>query len=129
MGEVLNDLKYTNSHEWIRLESDTVGLVGISDYAQHSLGDIVYVELPEVGLEIDAGAEVAVVESVKSASDIYSPVTGKVIEINSTLTDKPETVNESPNQDGWLFKVELGRPEELDDLMQAKDYQDFIGEM
>jgi len=122
------ELKYANSHEWARLESDGSVVVGITDHAQEALGDIVYIELPELGAEVDAGGEVAVVESVKAASDIYSPVGGEVVEINSVLEDEPETVNNSPYADGWLFRVKVDSLGGLDELMDAENYQIAIDE-
>jgi len=122
------ELKYANSHEWARLESDGSVVVGITDHAQEALGDIVYIELPELGAEVDAGGEVAVVESVKAASDIYSPVGGEVVEINSVLEDEPETVNNSPYADGWLFRVKVDSLGDLDELMDAENYQIAIDE-
>ena len=116
------ELKYASSHEWARLESDGTVVIGITDHAQAALGDVVYVELPEEGAGIDAGSEIAVVESVKAASDIYSPVTGEVVEINPALEDQPETINQSPYVDGWLFRVRLSNPDELDDMMNADEY-------
>ncbi|MDG1310642.1 MAG: glycine cleavage system protein GcvH [Porticoccaceae bacterium] len=123
MSELPTELKYASSHEWARLESDGTVVVGITDHAQDTLGDVVYVELPEMGASVDAGSEVAVVESVKAASDIYSPVTGDVVEINPALEDEPETVNSSPYSDGWLFRVKVSGPEELEDMMDADAYQ------
>ena len=128
MSDFPTELKYANSHEWARLESDGSVVIGITDHAQEALGDIVYVELPELGAEVDAGGEVAVVESVKAASDIYSPVGGEVVEINSVLEDDPETVNNSPYADGWLFRVKVDSLRDLDDLMDAEDYQAAIEE-
>jgi glycine cleavage system H protein len=122
------ELKYANSHEWARLESDGSVVIGITDHAQEALGDIVYIELPELGAEVDAGGEVAVVESVKAASDIYSPVGGEVVEINSVLEDEPETVNNSPYADGWLFRVKVDGSGDLDELMDAENYQIAIDE-
>ena len=104
------------------MESDGTVVIGITDHAQAALGDVVYVELPEEGAGIDAGSEIAVVESVKAASDIYSPVTGEVVEINPALEDQPETINQSPYVDGWLFRVRLSNPDELDDMMNADEY-------
>jgi glycine cleavage system H protein len=121
-------LKYASSHEWARLESDGTVVVGITDHAQEALGDIVYIELPEMGAAVDAGAEVAVVESVKAASDIYSPITGEVVEINPALEDEPETVNSSPYADGWLFRVKVGSTDELEDMMDADGYQVVVDE-
>jgi glycine cleavage system H protein len=120
------ELKYAETHEWVRLEDDTTAVVGITDHAQDALGDIVYVELPEVGANAESGAEVAVVESVKAASDIYSPISGEIVEINSALEDQPETVNHSPYADGWLFKVKLDDPQEIQSLMDAEDYKSMI---
>jgi glycine cleavage system H protein len=128
MSELPKELKYASSHEWARLESDGTSVVGITDHAQEALGDVVYVELPEVGSTIDAGAEVAVVESVKAASDIYAPVTGEVVEINPALEDEPETVNHSPYADGWFFRVKPAGLGELEDMLDADDYQNAIDE-
>ncbi|MDA9094998.1 glycine cleavage system protein GcvH [Porticoccaceae bacterium] len=128
MSELPKELKYASSHEWARLESDGTIVVGITDHAQEALGDVVYVELPEVGSTIDAGAEVAVVESVKAASDIYAPVTGEVVEINPALEDEPETVNHSPYADGWFFRVKPAGLGELEDMLDADDYQNAIDE-
>ncbi len=120
-------LKYTREHEWIRLEGESV-IVGITYYAQEQLGDVVFIELPEVGTSYDRGTEVAVVESVKAASDIYAPITGELVEINSALIDRPELVNEDPENDGWFFKMRLSEPDEIDDFMDETDYQNFIQE-
>jgi len=120
------ELKYASSHEWARLEDDGTVVVGITDHAQDALGDIVYVELPDIGSEVDAGAEVAVVESVKAASDIYSPVSGEVVRVNSALEDEPELVNSSPYEDGWMFVVSVSDGEDLGELMDAEDYQNSI---
>ena len=128
MSELPKELKYASSHEWARLESDGTIVVGITDHVQEALGDVVYVELPEVGSTIDAGAEVAVVESVKAASDIYAPVTGEVVEINPALEDEPETVNHSPYADGWFFRVKPAGLGELEDMLDADDYQNAIDE-
>ena len=127
MSEVPSELKYTKSHEWLRLEDDGLVTVGISDHAQELLGDLVFVELPEAGLEFVAGDECCVVESVKAASDVYMPISGEVAEVNEALADEPEIINDSPYDNGWLFKI---RPsaEEFDDLMDADAYQDEIAE-
>ena len=122
MSDLPVELKYASSHEWARLENDGTVVIGITDHAQAALGDVVYAELPEEGADIDAGSEVAVVESVKAASDIYSPVTGEVVEINPALEDQPETINQSPYVDGWLFRVRLSNPDELDDMLDADEY-------
>ncbi|MDG2116613.1 MAG: glycine cleavage system protein GcvH [Porticoccaceae bacterium] len=128
MSDLPAELKYASSHEWARLDSDGTVVVGITDHAQEALGDIVYIELPEMGVAVDAGAEVAVVESVKAASDIYSPVTGEVVEINPVLEDEPETVNSNPYADGWLFRVKVASPDELEDMLDADGYQTVIEE-
>ncbi len=116
---------YTQDHEWIRLEGD-VGTVGISNYAQEQLGDIVFVELPQPGTKTGRGDEIAVVESVKAASEIYAPVSGEVIEANSTLEGAPVTVNEAAESDGWFFKIRLSDQAELAGLMDAAAYQAFV---
>lgn len=128
MSDLPAELKYASSHEWARLDSDGTVVIGITDHAQEALGDIVYIELPEMGAAVDAGAEVAVVESVKAASDIYSPVTGEVVETNPVLEDEPETVNNSPYADGWLFRVQIANHDDLDDMMDADGYQAVIEE-
>ncbi|ETN93450.1 Glycine cleavage system H protein [Gammaproteobacteria bacterium MOLA455] len=128
MSEVPAELKYASSHEWARLESDGSVVVGITDHAQDALGDVVYIELPEVGAHIDAGSEVAVIESVKAASDIYSPVTGDVTEINPALEDEPESVNSSPYGDGWLFRVMPTDTASMGDLMDAETYAASVEE-
>jgi glycine cleavage system H protein len=128
MSDLPTELKYASSHEWARLESDGTVVVGITDHAQAALGDIVYIELPEVGATLDAGSEIAVVESVKAASDIYSPLSGEVIEINPVLEDEPGTVNLSPYADGWFFRVKLSEVSELEDMMDASDYQSMVDE-
>jgi len=117
-----DNVKYASSHEWIRVDDDGIGTVGISDHAQDALGDIVFVELPEPGTIVNARDEVAVVESVKAASDIYSPVSGEIIEVNDALLDAPETVNNTPYDDGWFYKIELSEEGELDELMDAEAY-------
>lgn len=128
MSRMPSDLSYAESHEWLRLEGDGTALVGVTDHAQDALGDVVYVELPEIGARIDAGAEVAVVESVKAASDIYSPVTGEILLINDALEDQPDLVNSSPYADGWLFSVRLDNPEEVQAMLDADAYQAVIDE-
>ena len=120
-------VKYTREHEWTRIEGDTA-TVGITFYAQEQLGDVVFVELPDADTSADQGSEVAIVESVKAASDIYAPVTGTIIESNKELSDRPELVNEDPENDGWFFKMQLSDPTELDDLLDEADYQAFIQE-
>ena len=123
MSNTPNDLKYTKSHEWVKDNGDGTVTVGITDHAQELLGDLVFVELPEVGSDAEAGNEIAVVESVKAASDVYSPVTGEVVESNESLADAPEDVNSSPYEDGWLFRIKLNDASELDGLMDATAYE------
>lgn len=122
MSEIRKELKYMSSHEWARIEDDGTVTVGISDHAQEALGDVVYVETPEVGSTVNAGEEAGVVESVKAASDIFSPITGEVIAVNEALEDAPETVNSSPYDDGWFFKVKPSDLTELDDALDADSY-------
>ena len=122
MSEIPAELRYAASHEWAKVE-DGVATVGISDHAQDAMGDLVYVELPEVGQVVAAGDETGVVESVKAASDIYSPVSGEIVEINEALEDEPELVNNVPYEGGWLFKVQLSDEGELDNLLTADQYQ------
>ena len=125
MSEVPSELKYTKSHEWLRVEDDGLITVGISDHAQELLGDLVFVELPESGAEFNAGDECCVVESVKAASDVYMPISGEIVEVNEALTDEPEIINSSPYDNGWLFKVKPSG-DELDDMMDADAYQSSI---
>ena len=128
MSEIPGDLKFMKSHEWARVEGDGKVTVGISDHAQRLLGDLVYVELPHVGDRVEAGNACAVVESVKAASDVYSPVTGKVVEVNGALADKPETINEDAYGDGWIFVVEAEEPEQLNELLGPDDYAELLEE-
>jgi glycine cleavage system H protein len=125
---VPENLKYAKSHEWVRDDGDGVVTVGISDFAQEKMTELVYVELPEADREIEAGDELAVVESVKSASDIYAPVSGTVIEANAALEDDPTIVNNAPYSDGWMFRIRLSDPATLDALMNAADYEKLISE-
>ncbi len=122
MSNIPTELKYAKTHEWARDEGDGTITVGITDHAQEQLGDLVFVDLPEEGDTVEAGADCAVVESVKAASDIYSPVSGEIIAVNAALADSPETVNESPFADGWLFKLKMSDPSELDNLLNADGY-------
>ena len=124
MKNIPGDLKFLSSHEWARVESDGTITIGISDHAQDLLGDIVFVELPEVGQVFDAEADAAIVESVKAASDLYSPLSGEVIEINSLLEDQPEIINTSPYEDGWFYKLTPSDLSELDNLLSPEDYSD-----
>jgi glycine cleavage system H protein len=128
MNEIPGDLKFMKSHEWARVEGDGKVTIGISDHAQGLLGDLVYVELPNVGDRVEAGNAVAVVESVKAASDVYSPVTGKIVEVNTALTDKPETINEDAYGDGWIFVVEAEEPEQLNEMLGPDDYAELLEE-
>lgn len=122
MSNIPADLKYVASHEWIRLESDGTVTVGITDFAQDQLGDVVFVELPEVDSEVTADQDIAVVESVKAASDIYAPLAGNIIAVNDDLADAPEKVNEDPYGDAWFFKMELADAADLDKLLDADGY-------
>ncbi|MDA7826188.1 glycine cleavage system protein GcvH [Porticoccaceae bacterium] len=128
MSDFPTELKYANSHEWARVESDGTVIVGITNHAQDALGDIVFIELPESGADVEAGAEIAVVESVKAASDIYSPVSGEIVAVNSALEDEPELVNGSPYEDGWLFSVKISSSEDLSGLLDAEGYQALVEE-
>ena len=128
MSEIPSELKYTKSHEWVRTEDDGTLTIGITDHAQELLGDLVFVELPEVGTEVTAEDAVCVVESVKAASDVYMPVTGEVVAINDSLADAPETINDSPYDDGWLIRVNPSNPDELEDLLDADGYDAEIAE-
>jgi glycine cleavage system H protein len=124
MSDLPGDLKFLSSHEWARVESDGTITIGISDHAQDLLGDIVFVELPEVGQSVDAENDTAIVESVKAASDIYSPLSGEVIEVNSLLEDQPEIINSSPYEDGWFYKLTPSDLGELDNLLSPEDYSE-----
>ncbi len=128
MSNVPADLKYVASHEWVRLADDGTVTVGVSDHAQEALGDLVYVEVPEVGAELTAGDACAVVESVKAASDVYAPVSGRVIEVNEALADAPELVNEQPYEGGWLMRLETSDSADLDKLMDAAAYEASLEE-
>ena len=125
MSDVPLELGYATTHEWAKQDEEGLIVIGISDHAQDALGDIVYVELPEIGQQIIVGEEAGVVESVKAASDIYAPVSGAVEEINDALEDSPETVNEDPYGDGWFFKLKVTDERELDDLLDADAYQEL----
>jgi glycine cleavage system H protein len=122
MSETPSELKYASSHEWARLEEDGTVTIGITDHAQEALGDVVFVELPDVGTTLAVAEEAGVVESVKAASDIYAPIAGAVIAINDKLEDEPETVNSDPYNDGWFYKLQPSDSSELDALMSAEDY-------
>ena len=127
MNEIPGDLKFLKSHEWARVEDDGTVTVGVSEHAQAQLGDLVYVELPAIGDSVDAGSAVAVVESVKAASDVYSPVTGEIVAVNESLPDKPETINEDAFGDGWIFVVKPENlAEEMAELLDPDAYAELI---
>jgi glycine cleavage system H protein len=128
MADFPRELHYTDSHEWVRLESDDTVVVGITDHAQHQLGDLVFVELPDMGLSVDQGDELSVVESVKTAADVYAPISGEVVEINKQLETRPELINEDPYGDGWICRIKLSDMDELDGLMDADAYQESVTE-
>ena len=125
MSENPEELKYVETHEWVREDGDGTFVVGITDYAQGALGDVVYVELPEVDSEVEMGDEVAVVESVKAASDIYAPLSGTITEVNESLEGNPELVNTDPYRDGWFFRLKLRDVEELSSLMDSESYSEL----
>ena len=126
MSNIPADLKYVASHEWLRQEEDGTITVGITHHAQDLLGDIVYVELPEVGEHVEVDAEIAVVESVKAASDVYAPIAGEILAVNEALVDAPETINEDPYGKGWFFKIKPDNADDYQGLMDADEYQDSI---
>ncbi|MCK4704860.1 MAG: glycine cleavage system protein GcvH [Gammaproteobacteria bacterium] len=128
MSDVPSELRYTKSHEWIRDEGDGTVTIGITDHAQELLGDLVFVELPEVGADLTVGDACCVVESVKAASDVYAPLTGEVLEVNEVLADSPEIINDSAFDDGWLFKIQLASEVELEELMDAEAYEAEIAD-
>ncbi len=119
-------MKYTKTHEWIKKVSEGEALIGISDHAQAELSDVVYVEMPEVGLKFEKGEGILTVESVKASSDIYAPVSGEVVEVNSTISDQPEKINESPEDEGWLIKVKMSDPSQLEDLLSQESYKESL---
>jgi glycine cleavage system H protein len=126
MNEIPGDLKFLKSHEWARMEDDGTVTVGISDHAQRQLGDLVYVEMPSPGDEVEAGNACAVVESVKAASDVYSPVSGRILKINEALADQPETINEDAFGEGWIFRVAPSNASEMDELLTPDEYAEQI---
>ncbi len=126
MSNIPSDLKYVASHEWLKLEADGIITVGITDHAQDLLGDVVFVELPEVGTAVEADQEIAVVESVKAASDVYAPISGEIVAINDELVDSPELANEDPYGKAWFFKIKPVNPADYDGLMSAEDYQNSL---
>ena len=125
MSDIPTDLKYASSHEWVNVEGDTA-IIGISDHAQEELTELVFIELPDLGRELTAGDPCAVVESVKTASDIYAPLSGEIIDTNDALDTEPGTVNDDPYGDGWFFKIRLTNPKELDDLLSPDDYAEQV---
>jgi glycine cleavage system H protein len=127
MSQVPAELKYNDSHEWVRLEADGTVTVGITDHAQEALGDVVFVETPEVGRELSAGSSAGVVESVKAASDIYSPIDGTVLATNPALEGEPELVNSDPYGEGWMFRLQPANPAQINDMLDAAAYSDLIG--
>lgn len=126
MSKILKNLKYTAEHEWIRDDGNNVFCVGITDYAQAQLGDLVFVELPDIGTILNRGEESAVVESVKSASDVYSPLSGEVIDSNIALEDSPELINQSPYGDGWMFKLRVSDPDDEGEILDSAAYADLV---
>lgn len=126
MSNIPADLKYVASHEWLKLEDDGIITVGITDHAQDLLGDVVFVELPEVGREVSADEEIAVVESVKAASDVYAPIAGEIVEINDELVDSPELANEDPYGKAWFFKIKPTNVADYDNLLSAEEYQSAL---
>lgn len=127
MVEIKSDRRYTKSHEWVKVDGDTVTM-GVSDFAQSELGDITYLELPEPGETVTRSEPLGVIESVKAASDIYSPVTGEIVEANDQVVDAPESVNSSPYDDAWLVKIKLSDPSQVDELMDSDAYEKFVEE-
>ena len=126
--KVIDGLYYTKEHLWVKVDGDDA-TIGVTDYGQHQLGDVVYVELPEVGSEVEAGDKIAAVESVKAAIDIYSPLTGKILSVNEDLKEDPSLVNVDPYGDGWIAEIQMSDPNELEDLMTADDYRAYIQEV
>ncbi|MCJ7592176.1 MAG: glycine cleavage system protein GcvH [Woeseiaceae bacterium] len=129
MDELPGDLLYTVEHEWLRREDDGSVTIGITDHAQGALGDLVYVELPEVGQDVEEGGEMAVVESVKAASDVYAPIAGEIVEINEALADDPETINSDPYGEGWIVRMQPADAIDEEALMSPNDYQQFLDEL
>ncbi len=126
MSSIPEDLRYTKDHEWLKMEDEFTAVCGITDHAQEMLTDIVFVELPEIDLEISKGEQVAVVESVKAVSDVYAPATGRITAVNHDLEDAPEDINSSPYEKGWLFKIEIKDKNEIDELMDADEYGEHV---
>lgn len=128
MRNIPNELRYAQTHEWVRMEDDGTLIIGISDHAQSQLGELVFVDLPDIGIKVNASDEVCVVESVKAAADVYSPVSGKILAINEDLEEAPSLVNSDPYGDGWLFRIEPSDPDELNELLDADAYSEFMEE-
>ncbi|OUU79642.1 MAG: glycine cleavage system protein H [Gammaproteobacteria bacterium TMED78] len=128
MSDIPEDLKYTKDHEWIKTEEDGLFTVGITDHAQEALGDLVFIELPEVESNLPSGQTCSVVESVKAASDVYIPLSGKIVEVNNLLSDSPELVNQDPYGDGWLFRLKASSSVELDDMLDSDSYAELLDE-
>src|SRR5437773_6807836 len=120
------DSKYAKSHEYVHMEEGDVGTIGITDYAQKELGDVVFVELPQVGTQLEQGDELGSIESVKAVSELFAPASGEVVEVNEALAEKPELVNTDPYGDGWMVRVKLSTPEEVDELMNAEEYEEYV---
>ncbi len=128
MSDIPSELKYSKEHEWVRVDDEGHAIIGITDHAQELLGDMVYVELPEVGTNVAVEDETGVVESVKAASDVYAPVSGEIIEVNEDLVDEPESINSDPYEAGWLYKIELANESDLEELLTADEYADLIAD-
>ena len=125
----MSETRYTTDHEWARSEEDGIATIGITEFAQEQLGDIVFIDLPETGSIFDAGEEIAVIESVKAAADLKTPVTGEIVEVNEELTDSPELVNESPTDEGWFCKIQMSETSEFDALMDEQQYEDYTSNL
>lgn len=128
MRKIPKELRYTRTHEWVRFEEDGLLVIGITEHAQSQLGELVFVDLPDIGILVHASDEVAVIESVKAASDVYSPISGKIVEINEELEESPSLVNSDPYHDGWLFKIDPSDTEELNELLDEDAYAEFLEE-
>ena len=128
MADFPRELHYTESHEWVRLENDDTVVIGITEHAQHQLGDLVFVELPDMQLVLEQGDEMSVVESVKTAADVYSPISGEVIAVNQQLESRPELINEDPYGEGWICRIKPHDLEELDELLDADEYEEKVSE-
>ena len=128
MSDYPRELHYTDSHEWVRLDHDDTVVIGVTEHAQHQLGDLVFVELPDMQLALDKGDEMSVVESVKTAADVYAPISGEIVEVNKQLESKPDLINQDPYGEGWICRIKPSDLEELDELMDADQYQEMISE-